>query len=557
MNFPVTTNNGRARQSSFESLSVQPRPTSIVSYTSKGALLIVGAEHAESETLRALISAGLTCYYLVHSTVTDLHIFEDPSMTPELYRVDDYQISGYLGAFTVLVQRDGKDFDLGQIAQLKESSFDMVLEFSSVPNMTAEIPAPGYYWINSNQADPARLDQFLEEIPGMVGNFEKPKYYNYDPDICAHSRSGITACTRCIDVCPTDAIISIGEQIQVNPFLCQGGGSCSTACPTGAITYAYPPAGNLLETLRHLILIYRQAGGISPYILFFDQENGRPIVENLIGSLSENVLPVEVEEVGSLGIDILFGLLSYGATGATIVCENVAKLVVRELQAQVSIMSDMMKGLGFEDSPIELILSNATEVLSDSARVLPPALQIQPTKFMPSSIKRTDIRIALEHLHSESPLKPEFVSLPEYAPFGEIHVDRESCTLCMGCVSVCPATALEAGGDTPKLSFIENNCVQCGMCETACPEHSISLTQRYVFGADARLRSRTMNEDSAFHCRSCGKPFATRLILNRMKEKLKNHWMFVDRPDAMARLEMCEDCRVKEMFVAERDRFHS
>jgi hypothetical protein len=32
-----------------------------------------------------------------------------------------------------------------------------------------------------------------------------------------------------------------------------------------------------------------------------------------------------------------------------------------------------------------------------------------------------------------------------------------------------------------------------------------------------------------------------------MREKLSGHWMF-QKPEAVKRLEMCEDCRVKDMF---------
>jgi hypothetical protein len=36
-----------------------------------------------------------------------------------------------------------------------------------------------------------------------------------------------------------------------------------------------------------------------------------------------------------------------------------------------------------------------------------------------------------------------------------------------------------------------------------------------------------------------------------MQEKLKGHWMFQDA-NALRRLQMCEDCRVKDMFQHER-----
>ena len=559
IHLPATTANGRARQLSIQSLADSPvniQPTSLVSYTSRGRLLIAGAEHAASAVIEKLTSSELVCICLVNSDSAKQLQVRDVRTKPDVFRADSYEVSGHLGAFSVAVRKDGRSFDLGHVISADSNHFDLVLEFSSAPGMQAEIPAPGYYWIHSEQPDSARLEEVLQEIPSLIGNFEKPKYYNYDPDICAHGRSGITACTRCIDVCPTDAIISIGEQIQVDSYLCQGGGACSTACPTGAITYAYPPARNLLEILRQLILRYFQAGGTAPHILFFDQEQGRPIVEECTSSLAENVLPVEVEEVGSLGLDVLFGMLSYGASRAAILCENAAESVIKELNAQLVILDEMIRGLGFDRSPVELISSKSLQELTETAHQPPPALNIDSAKFMPSGIKRTDIRIALEHLHSESPLKPESISLPAHAPFGEVHVDVDTCTLCMGCVSVCPASALEAGGDVPKLSFIENNCVQCGLCESACPETSISRTQRYVFSADARLRSRIMNEDSPFHCTKCGKQFATHVMMNHMKSKLKNHWMFA-KPDALARLEMCEDCRVQDMFITERERFQS
>ena len=51
-------------------------------------------------------------------------------------------------------------------------------------------------------------------------------------------------------------------------------------------------------------------------------------------------------------------------------------------------------------------------------------------------------------------------------------------------------------------------------------------------------------------CGACGKPFATRKMLDKVTRKLEGHWMF-QTPEARRRLEMCEDCRVRDMFTAE------
>jgi ferredoxin len=57
----------------------------------------------------------------------------------------------------------------------------------------------------------------------MSGEFEKPKYFNFKPELCAHSRSSLTGCTRCIDACPTLAITSADEVVYVDPVSLPGG----------------------------------------------------------------------------------------------------------------------------------------------------------------------------------------------------------------------------------------------------------------------------------------------------------------------------------------------
>jgi ferredoxin len=49
----------------------------------------------------------------------------------------------------------------------------------------------------------------------MTGSFEKPKFFSYRENICAHARSGITGCTQCIDVCSTGAISSLLKENKV------------------------------------------------------------------------------------------------------------------------------------------------------------------------------------------------------------------------------------------------------------------------------------------------------------------------------------------------------
>ena len=48
----------------------------------------------------------------------------------------------------------------------------------------------------------------LIELRGLVGEFEKPKFFIYKQKLCAHSRNEKTGCNACIDVCSAWAISS-------------------------------------------------------------------------------------------------------------------------------------------------------------------------------------------------------------------------------------------------------------------------------------------------------------------------------------------------------------
>ena len=56
----------------------------------------------------------------------------------------------------------------------------------------------------------------------MQGQVHALSFLLFRGDICAHSRSRKTGCTRCIDVCPASAITSQGDTVHIDPVLCGG-----------------------------------------------------------------------------------------------------------------------------------------------------------------------------------------------------------------------------------------------------------------------------------------------------------------------------------------------
>src|SRR3546814_16445327 len=110
----------------------------------------------------------------------------------------------------------------------------------------------------------------------LVSEFDKPRYIDFSADLCAHSRSRITGCTRCLELCPTGAIAPAGDHVAIDPHVCAGCGSCAAACPTGAAAYSLPSAEILLRRLRTLPLTYLNAGGRQDVVLFPDSDHANP-----------------------------------------------------------------------------------------------------------------------------------------------------------------------------------------------------------------------------------------------------------------------------------------
>ncbi len=538
------TANGRARAAALgPGHRPDVTPASMVDFLSHGRVLIVGEESG------ALYAAQQLDDELV-PTVCIPGNSQPTSSTVDglvIVRGDRPQLSGSLGNFRLSFAALGDDSEAEATATLDEARFDLVLDLNKSPLLNREVLPPGYY---APGRDARALERAIAELPDMRGEFEKPKYFNIDTDICAHGRRGVSGCTRCLDVCPTVAITSDGDSVQVDANLCQGFGSCASVCPTGAITYAFPGTTDLLAYLRIVTVSYREHGGADPVFVFYDSSSADTLADELDGDLPENALPVELEEVGSVGMDSLFTCLAYGARRVLVLAGPVTpRSVVEALERQIDVTACILEGMGYAGTSVVLIRTGGDETVTGAVSSA-DAMEIRrPATFAPPPEKRLLLRTAINHLLEEAPGSKKAISLPAGAPFGQIRVDKSACTMCMSCVAVCPTAALRGGQGLPQLHFSEWSCIQCGMCETACPEDAIRTEPRFLYDDEERSKPRLLHEEQPLCCISCGKPFATRSTLKAMMKKLEGHWMFQSEAERR-RLEMCDVCRVKDMMRA-------
>lgn len=536
----------RARYRLLASTPWEPIPTSTVGYKADRKLLVIGEMDAAKQILEKL-DGGIETYIAIPAEQSESGL----AHASNAHRCAGLAVTGYLGNFEVLLDQhhehdDATDKNLAKLFGIESGRFDQIWDCRQPPCFTSELKPPGYY---AGLEDADFVEQ-IETASSMVGEFEKPKYFAYDSDICAHGRSGIQGCTNCLDACPADAIISIGDNIEINPHLCQGGGVCASSCPTGAITYVYPRADQHLELLRTLIKGMLEAyDGCAPEVVFFDREHGFDLFNRQSKSMVQTVLPFLVEEIGAVGPEMIASALAYGAGRVFVfIPDGTPAKVCDTLSATVNQINAVLK---------ETSCGNRTLSMGDTLEGVGVATLksagAQAT-YAPIGEKRSITRKAFAHFNEMSEQPREVFDMPEGSMFGRIRVDVNGCTLCMGCVSQCPGNALQAGGDTPALRFIEANCVQCGICEKSCPESSIALEPRLHFDLNVINKPVALKEEIPFKCIVCGKPFATQAMISRMTDKLKEHWMF-DNPASLNRLRMCGDCRVVDMLEEENRKF--
>jgi len=390
-----------------------------------------------------------------------------------------------------------------------------------------------------------------------VGEFEKPRFFLYKESICAHSRSEITGCTRCIDVCSTRAITSELEEnrVKVEPHLCMGCGGCATVCPSGAMSYAYPRVPDIGTRVKTVLQTYRDAGGRDPRLLFHNTTDGRELIARLGRrgrGLPANVIPLEVFHIASLGLDVMLGSIALGAASCLIMSTGTEPQdYLTALRSQLGFGQEILSGLGFGGGHLHLIEAGDVSALEQAVWNLGAARGVPPAAFNLSGEKRTTLDFVFDHFLKHAPAPKEDVALSAGAPYGQVMVNKQTCTLCMACVGACPEAALLDSKEAPQLKFIERNCVQCGLCEKTCPEDAISLAPRLLLGRQAQTAV-VLNASEPYNCVRCSKPFATRRMIENMVGRLSSHSMFATG-DALRRLQMCADCRVIDMLEKQGD----
>src|SRR5690606_3716789 len=202
--------------------TLETPPTSTVVMASAGQCLVYGRDEAAIEAARQLAPRLSPTVILtrpedvIPPRLVDVAIFAGTIKSA----------SGHLGAFELTVDdlapmtvssRQTLGFGPGQDGV--GVSFDLILDLSGgAPLLPAHEKRDGYF--RPDPGNPAAIQRALFDLTDLVGEFEKPRYVDFQAELCAHSRSRRTGCTRCLEVCPAAAIQPAGDVVAIDPYLC-------------------------------------------------------------------------------------------------------------------------------------------------------------------------------------------------------------------------------------------------------------------------------------------------------------------------------------------------
>ena len=437
----------------------------------------------------------------------------------------------------------------------------------------AETPAPG-------GKTGYHTDGGLETVAAVTALFDADlaSGLEYDAEVCTAGDSGQQGCTACYEACPHDAVSRPApDEVAFDLAACQTCGACTSSCPTGAVELPERTNERLAREVEALVaaepsggLLDRSGPAIDTQVVAFVcgeraatalERYGRLAASGRTDVAYPPILPVAVDCTDTVGEAHVLHALAAGADGVTILgcggdCQHSGPEPKAELVDRLNRATGDL-GLG---ERVAFLAPDPADPADFAASIAAFVDDLSPTPVPPGAHEATgqaleadersaygngtwaleSVRAILDHV------EPDRDRVRGLENFGVMTVS-DACGLTPTCSNLCPVDAIRT--EEGRLEFSHERCVNCGLCETGCPESAITMESGLDLGL---LPERTggqawtvVHEDEPFACRGCGAEFTSAATVENMKAQLPDG----DLPGAEGHMaEYCSDCKGELAF---------
>ncbi|CZE49849.1 4Fe-4S dicluster domain-containing protein [Campylobacter geochelonis] len=421
-------------------------------------------------------------------------------------------------------------FLYGEIGELYVTVLRENDEFEVISDFVLVNGIKEYMLRQSGTAEIANLkdDEILAFLNTRSPVYRYKSAITYDQSICQYHERRSEHCAKCVEICPTVAILKDDENkhLVFSHIDCNECGGCVSVCPSGAIDYAKMPRGAFIDVAK----MYKgKKIIITPRIM--DLEDFDII-------LPEGFLPFGVEGEKFLSQVHLLTLLQ--ESGASLIFySDIISAGVRE---SIELINQIYKAK-FNEVAIEI----ATDEI-ELRKAIKNAKFIQGSQYSMSEYalaKREIFAKRVKYLVGDENLGVS--KSGEWIRYGKVEINQDACTLCLSCVGACNVSALVADEKDNSIKFNASLCTTCGYCEVSCAEDgAIALTRGELRLEPSYFEYQTLAKDSLFACIECGKEFATTKAVMKIAQLMTPK--FGDDSYKIKTLYCCADCKAKIMI---------
>lgn len=371
-------------------------------------------------------------------------------------------------------------------------------------------------------------DEVLEILMSSTPKHHYKSSITYNPNICQYHERRSEHCAKCVEICPSVAILKDDEsrRLEFSHIDCVGCGGCVSVCPSGAIDYAKMPR----EAFSGIAKMYKD---------------------------KKIIIVPETMELEDCDVSLPKDFLIFAVFGEKFLSEMHLMTLLQESGANLIFFSDFVspgtrEAINLINEIYELKFAKKAIFVAEDEIELREC--IKKIEFIEGSYfslqdsylaKRENFAKRVKFLVGDEDLGA--VKSGEWVRYGKIEIDSDTCTLCLSCVGACNVGALFADQSQNALKFNASLCTTCGYCVESCAERdTIKLTRGEYELKPSYFKYKTLAKDTLFKCVECGKEFATTKSVQKIASIMMDK--FINDEYKLRSLYCCSDCKAKLMI---------